>query len=83
MHVSRPDVVIGQFSDEGGLSRCEEEEAASSPSDPSGPADAVNVLGCCWWSIVLQKTKVVIDQHLLLHSDLHQPEFIKHTCTHL
>lgn len=46
LSVNRPDVVIGQLCDEGGLSRGEEEEAASSSSDTSCPTDAVNVL-CC------------------------------------
>lgn len=65
LHVSKPDVVIGQLSDEGGLSGGEEEEAASSRSNPSCTSDAVNVLCRCGGRSVLGKTKKVIS-HVLL-----------------
>lgn len=46
LSVNKPDVVIGQLSDEGRLRGGEEEEAASSSSDTSRPADTVDVF-CC------------------------------------
>lgn len=55
LSVNRPDGVIGQLGDEGGLGGGEEEEAASPSSDTSRPTDTVNVLRCCCRRSVLQK----------------------------
>lgn len=54
MSVNRPNVVIGQLCDEGGLSGAEEEEAASLGADPSGSTHTVNVLCCRRWRSELE-----------------------------